>query len=263
MSKKRKTRIVQLQGVDLADIPPSPIRHKRGLSPLLTALARELYRRAGHFTVRSFEQWELGFMRDMHPWWEVVKWEAICRAHARFVAEHPERTDHTYIVGLLGGIALDVSWKDDPRDWGELQRLYWEARDQRWIPIVNTPIEWPRDHYFGLLYRGIVDEHDGLVDPTLDGDLDPRQAIAEAELILGCDHGHADNPFIIYGREFLKKENGKLSPGKRILIVSMDAQNTETCELEKTLAVVSAIKGRHEFPWVVDDAGPTNTGDNV
>jgi hypothetical protein len=89
MSKRKKPKR-EKRLVPLDELKQGPIRHKQGLSPLLTELARELFRRVGHYAYPSFEQWELGFMRDSHPWREILIWEAICRAYEAYVATHPE-----------------------------------------------------------------------------------------------------------------------------------------------------------------------------
>ena len=146
MSRKKKwhkvKKVVPIS--DLQKIPPGPLRHKQGLSPLLTAIARELFQRVGHYVHPSFEQWELGFMRDKHPWWEVLRWEAICRAYEAYLAKHPETTDHKWIVGMLGGIAIGVFWQgNEPEQISELRQLFEEARRQRWTPLLRTVIDFP------------------------------------------------------------------------------------------------------------------------
>lgn len=76
MAKKKKR---ELREIPVNEIKPGPLRHKKGLSPLLEQISRTLYEKVGHFVYPSFEQWELGFMRNMHPWREILIWETIAR----------------------------------------------------------------------------------------------------------------------------------------------------------------------------------------
>jgi hypothetical protein len=87
MGKKKRKEYRQ---VPVDKIKPGPLRHKKGLSPVLEQIARTLYSKVGHFVYPSFEQWEIGFMRDMHPWWELLIWEAIARTHDLYLAKHPD-----------------------------------------------------------------------------------------------------------------------------------------------------------------------------
>ena len=78
MAKKKKRRR-EMREIPLDKIKPGPLRHKKGHSPLLEQIARTIYSKIGHFVYPTFEQWELGFMRDMQPWWEILIWETIAR----------------------------------------------------------------------------------------------------------------------------------------------------------------------------------------
>ena len=63
-----------------------------------------------------------------------------------------------------------------------------------------------------LQYEDIADEHGGTLDPRLNRALDPRQALADAQVILGCDNGQTSTPFLLYGREFMEKAGGHVRP---------------------------------------------------
>ena len=224
-----------------------PIRHKQGLTPLLTKLARELYQRAGHYVYPAFEQWELGFMRDSHPWREILIWEAICRAYDAYLASHPEATNDAKIIPALAAISNGATLEKEPEKSQELQKLLKEAWGKRWTPLLEMPLEFPEDSALVLQYEDIVDGHDGQIDPKLNRAIDPRCALADAEIILGMDHHQPDQHFLIYGRDVLEQSpEGEVPEGARVLIISLDAQNTKTDELNKILAVVHVVKGRQE-----------------
>jgi hypothetical protein len=74
--------------VSLADIQlDGPIRHPE-LSPFLLGIIGWTYRVVGRYVRPTLEQWELGFMRDMHPDREVAIWHRLAFA---FVTYHRRR----------------------------------------------------------------------------------------------------------------------------------------------------------------------------
>jgi hypothetical protein len=239
---KREKRLVPLD-----EIKQGPLRHKQGLSPLLTELARELYGRVGHYAYPSFEQWELGFMRDSHPWREILIWEAICRAYEAYLAKRPEAASDTEIVPALAGLSTGATLEEEPAKAQELQELLQDAWGKRWTPLVESPLEFPDDSAIVLQYEDIMDDRDGQLDPRLNRAIDPRHALAGAEIILGTDH-RSDNQefFCIYGQDTLDETPGEIPRGRRILAISLDAQNAKADQLSKILAVVKVIKGRHD-----------------
>ena len=245
MSKRRKKR--EQQSVPLSEIKQGPLRHKQGLSPLLTKLARDLFRRGGHYIYPSFEQWELGFMRDMHPWREILIWEAICRAYEAYLAKHPEAANDVKLIPTIAAISAGATLEKEPERSQELQDLLKKAWGKRWTPLLESPLEFPDDSAIVLQYEDIVDTHDGQIDPKLNRAIDPRCALAGAELILGMDHREQDQHFVIYGRDILDQPPaGEVPQGTRVLIISLDSQNSKTNELEQILAVVQVVKGRHD-----------------
>ncbi|MGA2258639.1 MAG: hypothetical protein ABSG53_28570 [Thermoguttaceae bacterium] len=244
MSKRKKR---EKRSVPLNELRQGPIRHKQGLSPLLTELARNLFQRAGHYVYPSFEQWELGFMRDMHPWREILIWEAICRAHEAYVAKHPEAANHATIIPALAAISAGATLEKEPEKSQEMQTLLKEAWGKRWTPWLDLPLEFPEDSALVLQFEDIVDGHDGQIDPKLNRAIDPRCALAGAEVILGTDQHEPDQHFLIYGRDILEQSpEGEVPEGTRVLIISLDAQNTTTNELDKILAVVHVVKRRDD-----------------
>jgi hypothetical protein len=246
MSKKKKPKR-EKRSVPLSDLKQGPIRHKQGLSPLLTELARGLFQRAGHYVYPSFEQWELGFMRDLHPWREVLIWEAICRAYEAYLARHPEAENDQSIVPAMAAISAGGILEKEPEKSQELQDLFREAWGKRWTPLLEAPLEFPDGSAIVLQYEDVVDEHDGQLDPNLNRAIDPRYALAGAEIILGQDHNEPDCHFIIYGRDILEQSPENEVPyGARVLVISLDAQNTTTNEMNKILAAVQVVKGQHD-----------------
>ncbi len=103
MAKKKKKR--EMREIPLDKIKPGPLRHKKGLSPLLEQIARVLYEKVGHFVYPTFEQWEIGFMRDMQPWREILIWETIARASDLYRAKHPD-ANLEQVVGKAVTISL-------------------------------------------------------------------------------------------------------------------------------------------------------------
>jgi hypothetical protein len=81
MAKKKPRK--ELQEVPLEDLKQGPICHEKGLTPLLEEIARAIFSKVGHLVYPTFEQWELGFMRDLHPWREILVWENIARTFDR------------------------------------------------------------------------------------------------------------------------------------------------------------------------------------
>ena len=68
-----------------------------------------------------------------------------------------------------------------------------------------------------------------------------------AVVILGMDHHEPDQHFIIYGRDVLEQSpESQIPPRARVLVISLDTRNTTTSELDKILAVVHVVKGRHD-----------------
>ncbi len=126
MSKKKKKRLGEIRKVPLEDITQGPIRHKKGLTPLLEELARAIFAKVGHFVYPTFEQWDLGFMRDMHPWREILIWENIARAFDLYVAEHPEAANSEQIVGTIVSISTGYVSENETETEKELRKLYRE-----------------------------------------------------------------------------------------------------------------------------------------
>jgi hypothetical protein len=240
MAKKKRR---ELQEVSLEDLKQGPIRHEKGLTPLLEEIARAIFSKVGHLVYPTFEQWELGFMRDMHPWREILVWENIARTFDLYVAQHPEAANDEHVVGNITAISTGLVPENETEIEKELRGLYREAAKNQWIPLLREPFKFPSKQALVLQYRNIIDESDGGIFPNLRGKDDCRRILADADIILGKS-SMSDEIFCIFGRDRLEGE--RVPKGVRTLVVRLDPDNLKTHELEKICFVVEKIKGRYD-----------------
>jgi hypothetical protein len=100
--------------VDPGELRQGPIRHK-SLSPELLEHIRAVYDVLGRYLDSSLEQFEIGFMRDMHPEREVAVW---CRITSAWIDYHEKHLgeellpddDEKKLIGAL--IAISTGMKD-------------------------------------------------------------------------------------------------------------------------------------------------------
>jgi len=241
MAKKKKRRR-EIREIPVGNIKPGPLRHKRGLSAILERIARGIYSKVGHFVYPTFEQWEIGFMRDMQPWKEVLVWETIARTSDLYLAKHPD-ANLEQVVGKTVSISLGHVSENEAAMEKELRELYIEASRKRWIALTDEPFDFPSDNAIVLQYEDVVDEWDGSIHPNLRRQLDPRPILAQADIILGQDV-KTEEFFCLLGKDRL--EDGGIPAGLKTLVVSLDPKNEKTQELGKICAVVKAIKGHHD-----------------
>lgn len=239
----KKKRHGEIRDVCPKDIKQGPIRHKKGLTPLLEEFARAIYAKVGHFVYPTFEQWELGFMRDLHPWREILIWEIIARTFDLYVAEHPKAANDKQVVGTIVAISTGQVSKNETKNEKELHKLYMEASQNRWTPFLGEPFVFPPNEALVLQYENIIDEWDGGFFPNLRGKDDCRRILADADIILGMPPT-SEEQFCIYGSDRL--EEGSVAEGMRTVIVCLDPDNKKTQELAKLCFVVERIKGRHD-----------------
>lgn len=97
--------------------------------------------------------------------------------------------------------------------------------------------------------EAFFDEHYG---PNLSAD--PREALAEAEVIYGVDvmSGHR---FVVFGRDDL--ERIVASGEAEELSVSYVSLDQDTDELEKLVALVKVVKGREDYSTFRPDEPPS------
>ena len=120
--------------VDLSQLHPGPIRNE-SLSPELLEHVRAVYDIIGPYLGTTLEQFEIGFMRDMHPEDEVAAW---CSIIAAWIAYHDKHLGGEYLpdedekklIGSLIAISTgveDVRKLNVPEDIG---RKLFECHDQ-------------------------------------------------------------------------------------------------------------------------------------
>ena len=126
--------------VDPKTLRPGPIRHD-SLPPELLDQIKAVFDVIGPFINMTLEQFEIGFMRDMHPEGEVALWFRITKAwlayHEDFLANEtlPDE-DERKLLGALIAISTgieDVSKLNVPVEAGyRLIQCYDDpARDHR------------------------------------------------------------------------------------------------------------------------------------
>jgi hypothetical protein len=98
--------------VDPKQLRPGPIRHE-SLSPELLDLIRAVYDVLGPYLGMTLEEFEVGFMRDMHPGSEVALWCRIAKGwlayHERFLrTEALSAEDEKKLLGALIAISSGV-----------------------------------------------------------------------------------------------------------------------------------------------------------
>ena len=84
-----------------------------------------------------------------------------------------------------------------------------------------------------------------LVQPNLLGDVDYRQHLFAADVILGKDT-KSGRVLCIYGEELLGAD-GKVPGGAKTVVVRLDIENKKTLEFEKMHFAVQRIKGLHDY----------------
>ena len=92
--------------IDLSQIQPGPIRHK-SLPPELLEQVEAVYEAVGPYLDMTLEQFEIGFMRDLHPEIEVAVWAGIVAAwltyHERYLDEQlqPKAVEKQLVAALI------------------------------------------------------------------------------------------------------------------------------------------------------------------
>jgi hypothetical protein len=92
--------------IDPKDLRSGPIRHET-LSPDLLEHVRAVYDVVGPYLDTTLEQFEIGFMRDMHPEDEVAVWCSIIGAwiayHEKYINAQPlaEKDERKLLAALI------------------------------------------------------------------------------------------------------------------------------------------------------------------
>jgi len=98
--------------IDLSKLRPGPIRHE-SLPPEMLEQIKAVYDVIGQYLDTTLEQFEIGFMRDMHPESEVAVWCSITAAwlayHEKFLGDEvlPDE-DERKMLGALITISTGV-----------------------------------------------------------------------------------------------------------------------------------------------------------
>lgn|GEM_PF-2750948 len=101
--------------IDPNQIQQGPIRHE-SLPPELLELIRSVYTLIGPYLNTTLEQFEIGFMRDMHPEREVAIWCSIAGAWAAYHEKYLEgfEQDEETEKKLIGALLLISAGVEDP-----------------------------------------------------------------------------------------------------------------------------------------------------
>jgi hypothetical protein len=99
--------------IDPRKLRPGPIRHE-SLPPELLQRIKAVFGVIGPYTGMTLEQFEIGFMRDMHPESEVALWCRITAAwlayHEKFVkGESPPEAEERKLLAALIAISTGVN----------------------------------------------------------------------------------------------------------------------------------------------------------
>ncbi len=105
--------------VDPSQLRPGPIRNA-SLSPELIARIRNVYTALALYLDTTLEQFEIGFMRDLHPESEVAIWERITCA---WIAYHQKYLDNRLQSvpeeqRLIGALTVISTGVDDVESFG-------------------------------------------------------------------------------------------------------------------------------------------------
>jgi hypothetical protein len=97
---------------DPSQLRPGPIRH-RSLPPELLDQIRAVHDGIGSYLGTTLEQFEVGFMRDMHPESEVALWYSIMAAwldyHEKFLGDETLPDDgERKLLGALIAISTGI-----------------------------------------------------------------------------------------------------------------------------------------------------------
>jgi len=115
----------QPEYIDPSQLQPGPIRHE-SLPPGLLERIKAVFDLIGGYLGSTLEQFEIGFMRDMHPEREVAVWCSIAFAwaayHEKFLGDEllPD-AEEKKLIGALIGISTgieDVSMLNVPVEVG-------------------------------------------------------------------------------------------------------------------------------------------------
>jgi hypothetical protein len=129
--RKPKVRRVMLTNEELKQLKQGPLQHG-GLTPPQQEVARRSFMVAGRFVEPTLEQWELGFMRDMHPDGELALWVVLSVAFQKYLRVHhvKDQKQQTRIVAALSIISSGgrLTGPENAKLDAELRALWFAER---------------------------------------------------------------------------------------------------------------------------------------
>jgi len=108
------------ENVKVKDLKLGPIR-RENLTGEMLALARFTFDRIGKHCQPTFEQWELMFLRDMHPERELILWTRMAYAFQQYSEMHPDADSEGVQKDLL---SLSFGVPPKTKRQRELETLY-------------------------------------------------------------------------------------------------------------------------------------------
>ena len=138
MAKKKPKREGPGQEmVDASELRQGPIQYQQ-LDPVGLALARFTYKKIGRLFQPTFEQWELGFLRELHPNRELALWVRMAYGLERYLARHPDEDERNVFKDL---VSLSVGNAADTRRKRELTALCTAVTDRDLEAAVAEEME--------------------------------------------------------------------------------------------------------------------------
>jgi len=117
----------EIRYVNPKELTPGPIRHE-SLTGEQTETIRQVYEILSPYLNTSFEQFELNFLRDLHPEREILIWTLIANADQRFRAEYPSANDEEARAAFKGFLLISMGTSrpvEIPQAaWDKLQDIY-------------------------------------------------------------------------------------------------------------------------------------------
>jgi len=104
--QNKRASMSEPEHVDPKQLRPGPIRHG-SLSPEMLERIKAVYDLLGQYLNTTLEQFEIGFMRDMHPEDEVALWCSITAAwlayHEKFLKDEalPDEEEKQLLAALI------------------------------------------------------------------------------------------------------------------------------------------------------------------
>lgn len=217
----------------------------------------------------TFQEWEHGFRCDLHAWREIALFERIADAFERFSRHlgNNEWCDQQRVQLY----AVILNWTNNgpaPKELmaGPVGNLTAKRVQEicEWMfsePVRNT-LDRRTDELRDLIQpnklagpdrvhiSSLFDEANGF---NMAARFDPRELIASADVIIGVNTDD-EHEFLVFGQQICAEvcDSGESKPA-RILRVELDQDSDD---LEKLLALVTGVKGSHEYSGGSDETRP-------